>query len=412
MPSPVPPGPCVFTAADLDALTARAGLPPARREKVRAVAAVTGFGVTSYVADELIDWAAAPDDPLWRLMFPAEDMLDGTVTGPTTSQPGTGAPGRQVQAAARQAGGRPLAAGPQPGECVLPGAHRISHDTVLIYLPAGPGYGLACPGAAHPPRRAAPALAPGDVGRLAACLAGHPEVSMVEVAGDALAMPACTLRGYIEPLLAAGHLAAIQLPTRALACWPHRFLAGPDADDTLRLFTQATEQGTTVMLMACFTHPRELEPDPATRAAARVRATGAMICTSGPLTGTVNDDPLTWAGLWRAQTRAGMVPHAMTIQHITGPAVHYQVPLARAHDIFAAAYASVTGLARTVRGPVMADGHATICLDGTTQAGTQKLFVLRHLQARDPHLAGQPFFAAYDPQAAWPDQLHPPDTPP
>jgi len=292
MPGPVP-DPRVFTTADLEELTARAGLPPARREKIRAVAAVTGFGITSYVADELTDWSAAPDDPVWRLMFPAEDMLDEVLTGRITGLLRAGAPPRsQVDAAARQARGRPPAAGPRrAGERVLPGAYRISHDTVLIYLPAGPGYGLTCPGAAWPPRRPGPALAPADVPRLAGYLSGHPEVSVAEFTGDALGITAPMLRGYVEPLLATGHLAAIQLPTRALACWPYRFWPGPDADDTLRLFEHAAGRGTTVMLIASYAHPRELEPGPASQAAARIRGTGAMICTSGPLAGTVNDDP-------------------------------------------------------------------------------------------------------------------------
>jgi len=102
-----------------------------------------------------------------------------------------------------------------------------------------------------------------------------------------------------------------------------------------------------------------------------------------------------------------MVPCEMMMQHVTGPAVQYRVPLARAHRIFAAAYSGVAGLARTVRGLVIPDGHGILCVDGIAQAGVQKMFVLRYLQARDPHLAGKPFFAAYDPEAAWPGQLQP-----
>lgn len=400
--------PRVLTTADLDELTARAGLPAGQRVKICAVAAITGFAITSYVADELIDWAAAPGDPLWRLVFPAGDMLDGTAAGQIAGLLRADAPARQAGAGARQFRGRPSAAGSRRGgDRVLPGAYRISHDTMLVYPPGGRGYGLTLPGSRWPTRRPGPALAPADVPRLARYLASRPEVSAVEFSGDSLAMPAPVLRGCIEPLLAAGHLAAIQLPTRALACWPYRFLAGPDADDTLRLFEQAASRGTTVMLMAGFTHPRELEPGPATQAASRVRSTGAVICTTGLLAGTVNDDPATWAAMWRAQVRAGMVPYAMTMQHVTGPAVQYRVPLARAHQVFAAAYASVSGLARTVRGPVMHDQHGTLCVDWIAQAEGQKMFVLRYLQARDPRLAGEPFTAAYDPGADWPDQLQP-----
>jgi L-lysine 2,3-aminomutase len=85
----------VFTAADLDQLTARAGLAPARRRKIRAAAAVTGFRVTSYVTDELIDWSVAPDDPVYRLYFPDEDILAGTGTGGLTAgRPAAGGPDR------------------------------------------------------------------------------------------------------------------------------------------------------------------------------------------------------------------------------------------------------------------------------------------------------------------------------
>jgi L-lysine 2,3-aminomutase len=373
----------VFTTAEMDELTARAGLPPARRARIRAVSAVTGFAVTGYVADELIDWSAGPDDPLWRLLFPAEDMPAGTGTGQA--------------AQARRA-----------GERVLPGAYRISQDTMLVYPPAGPGFGIICPGAAWPASRPLRALAPADVPRLATYLAGHPEISTVELTGtDALSLPAPVLRGYIEPLLTAGHLAAIQLPTQALASWPYRLLAGPDADDTLHLAEQATRHGTTMVLVAAFAHPRELDTAPAAKAAARARAAGALIYTTGPLAGTVNDDPAAWASLWRTQVRMGMVPSAMTVQHITGPARQYQVPLARAQEIFAIAYANVTGLARTVRGPLMHDQHGILCIDGVAHADNQKMFVLHYLQARNPHLAGQPFFAVYDPEATWPDQLRP-----
>ena len=64
-----------FTAKHLDELTARAGLSPAQRLATRAVATVLPFRTNSYVLEELIDWSAAPDDPIYRLVFPQEDML-------------------------------------------------------------------------------------------------------------------------------------------------------------------------------------------------------------------------------------------------------------------------------------------------------------------------------------------------
>ncbi|MDR3082480.1 MAG: lysine 2,3-aminomutase, partial [Streptomyces sp.] len=40
------------------------------------VSAVLPFKVNSYVVDELVDWTRAPDDPVYRLLFPHRDMLD------------------------------------------------------------------------------------------------------------------------------------------------------------------------------------------------------------------------------------------------------------------------------------------------------------------------------------------------
>ena len=64
-----------YTAKHLDELTARAGLPSGQRLAIQAVATVLPFRTNSYVVEELIDWSAAPDDPIYRLVFPQEDML-------------------------------------------------------------------------------------------------------------------------------------------------------------------------------------------------------------------------------------------------------------------------------------------------------------------------------------------------
>ncbi|MDR0342543.1 MAG: lysine 2,3-aminomutase, partial [Nocardiopsaceae bacterium] len=64
-----------YTAKHLDELTRRAGLTPADRLRVRAVGTVLPFRTNEYVIEHLIDWDAAPDDPMYRLVFPQADML-------------------------------------------------------------------------------------------------------------------------------------------------------------------------------------------------------------------------------------------------------------------------------------------------------------------------------------------------
>ena len=125
------PGLLLLTAADLEDLAGRAGLAPAQRLRIRAAAAVAGFSITSYAADELIDWQALPEDPIWRLFFPDADLLPGEVVTEIASlcapgAPGVPGPGRRRQARPPRAAAHQLG----PGEPVLPGVHRSYHDTV------------------------------------------------------------------------------------------------------------------------------------------------------------------------------------------------------------------------------------------------------------------------------------------
>jgi hypothetical protein len=126
-----------------------------------------------------------------------------------------------------------------------------------------------------------------------------------------------------------------------------------------------------------------------------------------PLIRHVNDDPEAWAALWRKQVRLGAVPYYMFVERDTGPRSYFEVPLARAHAIFRDAFASVSGLARTVRGPSMSAKPGKVVVDGVAEVAGQKVFALRFLRGRDTSWVGRPFFARYDPRATWLDQLVP-----
>src|SRR3954471_2679808 len=89
-----------FTAKHLDELTARAGLSPAQRLATRAVATVLPFRTNAYVIDELIDWSAAPDDPIYRLVFPQEDMLPAEDVAHLSDLLRREAPKAEIEAAA------------------------------------------------------------------------------------------------------------------------------------------------------------------------------------------------------------------------------------------------------------------------------------------------------------------------
>ena len=97
----------------------------------------------------------------------------------------------------------------------------------------------------------------------------------------------------------------------------------------------------------------------------------------------------------------------MFVERNTGPKHYFEVPLARALEIFNEAYARVSGLARTVRGPVMSATPGKVLIDGVTRIGPGEAFVLKFLRARDPTWVGRPFFARFDSRASWLSDLRP-----
>ena len=410
-----------YSAKHLDELTSRAGLSAAERLTVRAVATVLPFRTNDYVVDSLIDWSAAPDDPIYRLVFPQADMLPAECVGPIAEMLARGAPEPEVQAAAHIARLRlnPHPAGqlvlnvPTLGDEPLPGVQHKYPETVLVFPKQGQtchAYCTYCFRWAQFVGEPDLKMATDDMDRVAAYLAVHREVTSVLITGgDPMIMGTGVLERYIEPLLRPdlGHIESIRIGTKSLSYCPQRFASDPDADDALRLFERVIAAGKTLALMAHFTHPRELEPCLVTTAISRIRSTGAVIRTQSPLIRSINDDASTWSTMWRTQLRLGLVPYYMFVERDTGPQGYYAVPLVRAAQIYRDAYSSVSGLCRTVRGPSMSATPGKVCVDGVAEIAGQRVFVLHMIQARDPSLVGTPFFAHYDPEAVWLSDLRP-----
>jgi KamA family protein len=410
-----------FTTKHLDALVQRAGLGATERMAIKAVGMVLPFRTNSYVVDTLIDWDAAPDDPIFRLVFPQAAMLDAADVNRIACLLANGTPEAELQGAVHEIRMRlnPHPAGqlalnvPDLGEEPLPGVQHKYHETVLVFPKQGQtchAYCTYCFRWAQFVDEPGLKMATSDIDRITGYLRGHREVTSVLITGgDPMIMGAGVLRRYIEPLLGQGleHVESIRIGSKSLAYWPHRFVTDPDADETLRLFEQIVATGRTLAFMAHFSHPRELEPAVVAEAVRRIRGTGALIRTQAPLIRTINDESHTWASMWRTQVRMGMIPYYMFVERDTGPQDYFAVPLARGYQVFRDAYRNVSGLARTVRGPSMSATPGKVCVDGITELAGQQVFVLHMIQARDPGLVGKPFFARFDPDATWISDLEP-----
>ncbi|MDD9932645.1 MAG: lysine 2,3-aminomutase [Myxococcales bacterium] len=411
-----------YTRRDIDRLPALSGLAQSQRDAMKAVSAVLPFRVNQYVLDELIDWRALPDDPIYQLTFPQPEMLKPADFQRMFTLVKRGAPDAEIKAAAKaiQHQLNPHPAGQQElnvprldDGTPLPGAQHKYRETVLFF----PSQGQTCHAYCTYCFRWAQFVgldglkfASREVEHLRRYVQDHPGVrNVLFTGGDPMIMKAQSLRAYIEPLLSPelGQVREIRIGTKSPGYWPQRFVTDSDADDVLRLFEDVVKSGRHLALMAHYSHPRELSTPIAQRAVERIRATGAVVRTQAPLIRHVNDDADTWASMWNAQVALGAVPYYMFVERDTGPQHYFEVPLARALAIFNGAFRQVSGLGRTVRGPSMSATPGKVLVDGTATVRGEQVFVLKFLQARDPSWVGRPFFARFDPEATWLSDLRP-----
>ena len=341
-------------------------LSPALRTGVETVSQVLPFRTNSYVAD-LIDWDDVPDDPIFQLTFPQTGMLDRAEFRRIADLRAAGADAATVRAAADEIRHQlnPHPAGqithnvPELDGQPLEGLQHKYRETVLYFPSQGQTCHAYCtycfrwaqfvgmPGLKFEAREST---------ELQRYLASQPRVTdLLVTGGDPMIMTTSALEKHLEPLLDPGfeHVQSLRIGTKSLAYWPARFVTDRDADDLLRFFERVVGAGRHLALMAHFSHPRELETDLVREAIRRIRATGAEIRMQAPLVRHVNDDAAVWAGMWRTGVRLGLVPYYMFVERDTGPRNYFEVPLARAYQIYREAIQRVSGLARTARGPSM-----------------------------------------------------------
>ena len=417
----VPPSPRyrAIGARALLQLPQAARLGPEGLERVRAVAAVLPFRINPYVAEELIDWQAGEADPMYRITIPQAGMLPPDDLRTMLELVRRGATRAELEAAARPIRARlnPHPAG-QVSENVpvhrgdrLTGLQHKYDETVLFFPAAGQTchtYCTYCFRWAQFVSTDAIRFAERDAERVAAYLRDHPEVTDVLITGgDPLIMKTRVLRAVVEPLLSVDSVRSLRIGTKSLSWWPQRFVTDPDADDLLRLFEDVVDRGRHLALMAHYTHPRELSTPIAAQALRRARGAGAVVRCQAPILRGVNDSAAVWASLWRRQVSLGAVPYYLFVARDTGPKGWFEVPLVRALRVFRDAWSSVSGLARTVRGPSMSATPGKVVVRDVVRVGHEHAFLCQFLQARDGAWAGRTFFARFDAEATWLDELRP-----
>lgn len=393
---------------------------------IEIVGNVLPFKVNNYVIDELIDWENYESDPIFRLTFPQKEMLNKADFDEMKTALEDQVDRDTLKLIANKirmklnphpAGQLEMNVPEYDGE-KLPGIQHKYRQTVLFFPSSGQtchSYCTFCFRWAQFVGMEGLKFAMKETEQLVGYLEEHQEVTdLLFTGGDPMIMSFKVFQQYIEPFLADDNrtnIQTIRIGTKSLGFWPYKFLTDKDAGEFLDLFRRITAKGINLSIMAHFNHINELKT-PAVREAVRVlRETGAQIRTQSPLIKNINDDADMWARMWRKQVNMGMIPYYMFVERDTGARHYFELPLVETWEIFQKAYQQVSGVCRTVRGPSMSCTPGKVQIVGVSEVPIngklEKVFVLQMIQGRNPDWVNRPFFAKYDPEARWMDDLVP-----
>lgn len=410
-----------YTSRDIKEIPQLKNLSDEQKLAMDVISRVLPFKTNNYVVENLINWDRVPHDPVFILNFPQKEMLAAPYYDAIVQLLQSRASESEISKVVERIRWQ---LNPHPGKQVennvpivsgekLPGMQHKYKETILFFPSQGQTCHAYCSFCFRWPQFVGMKelkFASRQVDSLIRYVRERPEISDILITGgDPMIMSTKVLEGYIKPIVDAKipHLRTIRIGTKALSFWPYRFTSDADADELLRLFEYVKEQGLHLALMAHFNHPNEIGTEAVRTAIHRIQNTGAIIRTQSPLLRHINNEAADWSNMWRLQVNLGIVPYYMFIPRDTGAQHYFSVPLVTAWEIFQEAYTQISGIGRTVRGPIMATEDGKVEVLGVVEKPDGKAILLQFLQNRRSDLVRRPFFAEYDPHAIWFNELMP-----
>lgn len=387
--------------------------------EIEVVGTVLPFKTDNYVIDELIDWSNFEKDPFFIINFPQREMLEEKDFNLIASLIKNKAPKEFVQNEVKKIRLKlnPNPAGQENNVPVFNGKrlNGIQHKyrEIMLFFPTqGQTCHAYCTFCFRWPQFALNEFkfAMTEADQMVEYLKVNPHITdVLFTGGDPAVMKTKFFESYFNALIEADipHLKNIRIGTKSLTYWPYRYTTDPDADDLLRLFEKTKKHGINVAMMAHFNHPGELKTKAVQEAVQRLLNAGVQIRSQSPVMRNINDRADLWAENWKEQVRQGIVPYYMFVARDTGAQDYFAVTLNRSWQIFRNAYNQVSGICRTVKGPSMSCSPGKVQIVGVSEIKGEKVFVLNFLQGRDPSWVGKPFFAKFDTNAIWFDDLEP-----
>jgi KamA family protein len=389
-------------------------LPEKELEEIEIAALIFPFKVNSYVLS-LIDWKNYKDDPIFRLVFPQKEMLkeEDYKKLKETSKDKLEQIIYEIRMSLNPHPASQKENIPEINGVKLAGSQHKYKETILFFPKQGQTCHAYCSFCFRWPQFTGInelKFAMKEVEILIEYIKAHPSITdILFTGGDPMVMSAKIFKTYIDAIIDANipHLQNIRIGSKALTFWPYRFINDTDTPLLLETFKKIVDSGYNLAFMAHFNHYKELQTNAVKEAIKNIQKTGAIIRTQAPILNHINASSEVWEKMWKEQVKLGLIPYYMFIARDTGAKEYFDVPLAKAYEIYSNAIKKVSGLARTVRGPSMSAAPGKIAVTGISEINNEKVFILNMLQAKNPELVNRPFFAKYDEKASWIDDLKP-----
>jgi KamA family protein len=388
--------------------------------EIELVARVFPFKTNNYVIEKLIDWKNFKTDPCFILNFPQRGMLKEEDHERLSHAIKNNADKKEIDNIVYEIrlGLNPDSSSqifniPEFADEKIEGSQHKYKETMLFFPTQGQTCHAYCTFCFRWPQFSGLKeikFATKEINQIIEYIKVHTEITdLLITGGDPMTMKSEFLEAYIDAVLDAEipHLKTIRIGSKTLTYWPYRYLSDPDSEHILAIFKKIVDRGVNLSFMAHFNHINEMNTSECKQAVDKILATGAVIRTQSPILKNINDNPEIWRQMWRKQVNWGLIPYYMFIARDTGASNYFAISLEKAWQIFREAYSSVSGLARTVRGPSMSTKYGKIAINGLVEYKGEKIFVLSFIQSKKSEQVDIPFFAKYNAKAIWIDDLEP-----
>jgi lysine 2,3-aminomutase len=352
------------------------GLGSDERERLAEVTEQFTFRVSPYYS-ELVNWAD-PDDPLRKIVLPAEDELDSELEFDASDEAeNTKVPGLQ---------------------------HKYRQTALLLVNDFCAAYCRFCfrkrftlssGKDAHITVDDAEKETSFNVAPGIEYIKNHPEISTVLLTGgDPLMLAPSRLKRIIDDVRAIPHVGIIRIGTKVPPFDPDRM-----NEEMFDVLTSTQDGGPQVYLMVHYNHPRELT-DKSMAVMKEARKRGLTVYNQTPMLNGVNAEVPTLVDLMQGLAENGITPYYLFHCRPTVGNEKFMMTLQDGIDIVTNVRSHLSGLARCFR---YSGSHATGKIEIVGRSADQ--LVMKYHQARDPRDEGKMLFWPANEPIEWFDKV-------